>query len=142
MGKRKEYKMVRLSKATHTRLLEVVAGIIAKEAKELGITRFVLSDRISLDKAITVLLDRRDAHSARSAKSAEKRRSQDVDNVDNVDNKPIFLNREELAEKFSINSGSQATPQEVAQCQQPQTTQKQRRRTRSPQTDQETKSTS
>lgn len=86
MVERQDSKSVRLTPATWLRLLQFMASLTKAELQEFKAGAGQLPGRITVDDAVSVLLDRQEAHKARSAKSSAKRKQVDVDNVDNVDN--------------------------------------------------------
>lgn len=86
MSQRQDNRVVRLTEATYQRLLVFIAGLTKTAMQDFKAGAGELPGRITVDNAVSVLLDRQDAHKARSARSNAKKKQADVDNVDNVNN--------------------------------------------------------
>lgn len=86
MAERTDNRVVRLKEPTYQRLLQFMATLAKSELSEFKAGSGELPGRITVDNAVSVLLDRQEAHKARSAKSSAKRKQAVVDTVDTVDN--------------------------------------------------------
>lgn len=86
MSTRRDNKSVRINDATWLRLLQFLATLTKSELQEFDSESRELPGRLTMNDAITVLLNRQDAHRNRSQKSNEKRKTPKVDSVDSGDN--------------------------------------------------------
>lgn len=81
---REDYKMLRVTPQTWLRLVQFMASLTKTELQQFKAGSGELPGRVTVNDAISILLDRQDAHRARSARSSAKRRQSDVNSVNDV----------------------------------------------------------